>query len=581
MKNSLCFSLILFCNTVLFAQEIIKEIKGRVMYVDTPLANAEITISGSDEITSTTFDGYYKVAAKPGDVLVFTYPSMRDMEIIVEDVTKILNIEMSPEINELDEVVVIKSKRRKQRDLAIDYDIDKSIINTGFGYLSEETTAYNLRVFSGSDLNRAAFDVIDAIALKIPGACTKGFSGDKVLLLRCSPRGIPVIYEVDGQIFKSAPVWLDISTIRRVAAVSGLQFVAKYGSIASGGVVFINTTSISHGTREPESGLPYDRAKLRNNLYAQDAITSEAIEKGKPSYLIELNNSATFETAKATYKKYKKLYGSSFQYVLDAYDYFVNTWPEGQFTDTIIDSSYNVFQENPIALKSLAYLYEAGNEPEKAHKIYKEIFMLRPNYAQSYMDLANSYREIGNYQKAATIYARYGYLLEEGFLKSKGKMFTNIIDREFNNLLALNSKKILSRKDLKNFVFAEEFNGTRLVFEWSDSEAEFELQFVNPKNHCFESEHSLLADANRIKDEKLSGYSSEEFLIDDTMRGTWLVNVKYLGNRSLTTTYIKATIYHNYGSPSQRKETKLLKMNQRNLNQKWFEISNAGIFASN
>ena len=138
--------------------------------------------------------------------------------------------------------------------------------------------------------------------------------------------------------------------------------------------------------------------------------------------------------------------------------------------------------------------------------------------------------------------------------------WASLVERELNNLIALKGKELLSKRELKKLVLDDEFDGTRLVFEWNDSEAEFELQFVNPEGNDFKSEHSLMADADRIKDEKISGFATEEYLIDDSIRGVWQVNAKYFGNKSLTPTYMKASIYNNYGSAYQRKETKVFKL---------------------
>lgn len=585
MKKFLTILVLALCSVSVFAQETTKTIKGKVLYLDTPLASAEISISGSDEIIKTKADGNYEVQAKPGDILVFTYPSMRAMEIVVEDVTKILNIEMSPEVNQLDEVVVEKTVLKTQQELQAEYTTNKTLINTAFGILDKETASYAIRIVEGKDIPLGGIDFISGLKFRFPGIRVERPADGSPPVVYARNISIsnakPVVYDVDGLVMTDAPVFVQVENINRIALIPSVIGSNKYGSLAAGGVIIINTKSGNYFADPDGSGLPFDQAKLRNNNFENDALSSTETAKDVAGYLNALRESTSEQEAIALYEKQVNTYSNSFYYVLDAYDYFASKWKNQTFADKIVKDNYALFGENPLALKSLAYMYQTQGELEKSHEVYKEVFMLRPNYGQSYMDLANSYREIGNYQRAASIYARYGYLLEQGFLRAEGKMFTNIMDRELNNLVALKGKKILSRKELKNFIMDEEFSGTRLVFEWSDSEAEFELQFVNPENKYFKSEHSLIADADRIKDEKLSGYSSEEYLIDDSIRGMWMVNIKYLGNKSLTPAYIKATIYHNYGSASQRKETKLFKMSLRNVNQQWFTVSNAGIIASN
>jgi hypothetical protein len=90
----------------------------------------------------------------------------------------------------------------------------------------------------------------------------------------------------------------------------------------------------------------------------------------------------------------------------------------------------------------------------------------------------------------------------------------------------------------------------------------------------------LKDNADRIKDEKKVGYAVTEYLIDDSLPGTWKVNLNYLGNKSLTPTYLKATVYHNYGSASQRMETKVFKLSTRDVNQELFSLNIASRIAS-
>jgi hypothetical protein len=51
-------------------------------------------------------------------------------------------------------------------------------------------------------------------------------------------------------------------------------------------------------------------------------------------------------------------------------------------------------------------------------------------------------------------------------------------------------------------------------------------------------------------------------------------NVNYLGNKSLTPTYLKVTIYHNFGLASEQKESQVFKLSAKNLNQELTKIKN-------
>ncbi len=226
-----------------------------------------------------------------------------------------------------------------------------------------------------------------------------------------------------------------------------------------------------------------------------------------------------------------------------------------------------------MALKALGYVHQSNGDLQKANAIYKDVFLLRPSYGQSYLDLANSYRELKAYKKSIALYTRYDHLIRSELVKKDTSKFFEIFEREFDNLVVLKADEIISDKAYKNNRLEEDFSGARLVFEWNDGEAEFELQFVNPQGHYFKEEHSLFANATEIQQEKQLGYSCKEFLMDDSLPGTWQINAKYLGNRKLTASYLKATIYYNYGLESQRKETKVFKLGLKNVNQELFKIN--------
>ena len=101
-------------------------------------------------------------------------------------------------------------------------------------------------------------------------------------------------------------------------------------------------------------------------------------------------------------------------------------------------------------------------------------------------------------------------------------------------------------------------NTTRVVVEWNETEAEFELQFVNPEGQYHKWKHTFADNEGRIIDEKMTGYSMEEHIMDNNLPGFWEINVRYDGNKSLTPTYMKITTYYNYGERDQKKQVKPL-----------------------
>ena len=104
----------------------------------------------------------------------------------------------------------------------------------------------------------------------------------------------------------------------------------------------------------------------------------------------------------------------------------------------------------------------------------------------------------------------------------------------------------------------------RLVFEWNTSEAEFELEFVNPEGQAYSFLHNYEYNSAQINEEKTKGYSSKEFFIQDLQKKGWLVNLIYQGNKKNAPTYMKMTIYRDWADKDQRREIRTYKLVERN-----------------
>ena len=111
---------------------------------------------------------------------------------------------------------------------------------------------------------------------------------------------------------------------------------------------------------------------------------------------------------------------------------------------------------------------------------------------------------------------------------------------------------------------------TRIFLEWSDDDAEFEVQFISPEERL-ERWGTLMATADNLRQkEKLKGYTSKQFFLDGQIKGKWYINLDY--NPSEAPTYLKATTYFNYGKPSQKKEVRVFKLSTKRQGQYLFTI---------
>jgi len=586
-----------------------RTISGKVSDGNAPMENVSVQILNTNVMTTTDNEGFYRLPIATGDKVQFSYMGMKTVTILVEDVTRILNPIMVPDVNVLDEVIVESSRRLSQKNIEEQYNLRKNIIKTAYGYLDAERASGRIGFINEDEITFVNGNIVNLLASgRLPGVqLISGGPLDRGAILR-SPgrlpeiealngdqleraaaaidkpesvsgnvfiRGLssienpqPAIFDVDGQIFTQIPIWVDLGNVKRIAILNNFATTTQYGSIASGGVIVINTFSGNLAKK----GI-VDQAKLRNNFYKDDALDSETIKKNWPAYKKELYASTSVDAALLKFKELQTTNSNSPHFLLDAQAYFTEEWDRPDLGDEIITAHFSTYKENPVLLKALAYQYQAQGQYQQANNVYKEIFLLRPNYAQSYLDMARSYREIGSPVQSASIHARYAFLQDQGFMEIDTASFGPVMEREFNNLLALEKDAVVEKsKRNKVFVAKEDFEGSRVVLEWNDGEAEFEVQFVNPGKQYYIWKHSLADNAELISREKTFGFNIMEELVDGSLPGSWQINVKYLGNKSLTPTYLKATVYYNNGKLSQRKEVKVFKLSLKNVNQELFKL---------
>lgn len=173
------------------------------------------------------------------------------------------------------------------------------------------------------------------------------------------------------------------------------------------------------------------------------------------------------------------------------------------------------------------------------------------------------------FKKALSIYARYQNFRKMDSIPPIEDGIDAIMETETINLMALKSEQLdLSEENEVD----GDIGGIRVFFEWNNSEAEFDLQFVNPESRYIVWSHTLENEPERIYDEKLKGYSSKQFLIDESLAGVWKINLKYYGNKSYEPTFLKTTIYYDYGRPSQKEVVQVTDLSEKNVNRELLSI---------
>lgn len=556
----------------------LNEISGVVTMGNTPIQNVSVKVLNSFKETFTDENGKYLITAEPSDVLVFNYAGMQNIEIVVEDATKRLNIEMKIKVEALKEVVFAENNINNQDYSSLEYRVKKNILSTAFGYLDANRAGYSIKLVDGDILSPGAIDVITALKGKAAGVY---IIGGEVYIRRGGPQlkgsAIPAIYDLDGMVLRKLP-FIPVESIDRVGIISGLAGIVQYGSIARGGVVVINTIGYPI-KRDSETAKNYYRLLLRNKFDYNHAVTEN--RSNATGYLKKLYSCKENFAARKVYQKYLPRYANDPYFIIDTYLFFHDSGDE-VFAKRILEKNIKVVERNPIYAKAMAFALDYTKEHFKAKELYKKIFILRPEFLQSYRDMANSYRANGNYKKAASMYIRYHYLINEGIFSDNKSSIQTVINGEMNNLFLLHRTKFMKDSNVIGFKnYTRNKGETRLFFEWNDSEAEFDLEFVNPQQNNFIWEHSLENASKSIKNGKIIGYSSEEFFIDESLPGKWQINVNYRGNKKSSPVYMKLTKYTNYNTPSQKSDVSVFRLASKNVNQKLTDLDNLVTLSAN
>jgi tetratricopeptide (TPR) repeat protein len=545
----------LFLSLTINAQNTIeKEISGIVTYDGAPLSNVNILIKNSEKGTSTNNKGVYKIRAEEGDILQFTHINMKAIEVLIEDITSILNISMKAAKIELDEVIVSSKKRKIPRKISL-------------GGLSIDTKRHGagLRYISGEDLNLLGISLGRALKRRIGGyKLAIDRFGNEYAILRGAKtaRGkrIPALWVVDGLTSNIVPQ-IPLENIKEVIILRSYVGVTRYGQQAEGGIIIVNTNfDLIKDVSSEEN--PY----TNKEYYNEDAIVYDLLSTPKLEYIIELERISDSNEAFKKYQEILSEHPDKSNFCLNVANSFKFKYNDFENYKRVLLDSEEYSKSNPEELKIIAYLYQQEGFYENALSVYKKILKLRPKHIQSYRDLINVYTELKQYKKALNT---YNYFFNEGF---------TIEENGIGGIMTREAEALTSKISMTNLP-DEKTLDIRIVFEWSSSEAEFTLEFINPQKQAYKIEHTLSDNSSQILDEKLKGYTSREFVIDQQfvidgdIGREWLVNLTYYGNKKYAPTYFKTTVFNNWGRSNEIKKTTVFKLTSKDQKIQLFKIN--------
>ena len=533
-----------------------KTINGRVSDENGYLSDVTVISRDNNLQTITDSLGNFSIEAQNRGILEFRYIGKNTILSRVSEST-VKNIYMTDGNMILDEVVLENKK--------------KEVIDNGYGKLDKKRLGYSVETLAGDKIIPSNTNVKDAVAGKFAGVkiganddLTQFVGRGRYTTILGNQYGLVV---VDGLAIKQSDSsmgagfiadtgFINPENIESVTYLKGLAATNIYGTEGRNGVLLIKTKTGSSSFKKKK------KRQLGNTpTYIDDIEIEEIIDK---PYIKEISQTTTIEEAYKIYLSQRKLYGKDVSFFFDIASYFKN-WNNPYLVKRILSNVLEINKKlNLEILRALAYKYDEFEMFEESIKVYKQLISFKPSESQSYRNLALSYQFNKQFTKAQEVYNKIHNNQYSEVNSFNGLKQT--INAEYKNLVALHNSNLIAT-NIPEFYKKNAKYDTRIIFEWSHFDAEFDLQIVNPQKRYFTWSHTQKEESSRFIKETSQGYGLEEFFITKKDKGEWLFNLIYYGKKTgdnSMPSFVKVTVYSNFGKPTQTKKVTVKDLNDLN-----------------
>lgn len=527
-------------------------ISGKVYIDNSPASEVTIAVKGIQGGVLSGPDGSFSINAQPNDSLLITSRINNTYKIVPVNDKDVMAVFMESNVFTLNEVVLIEKKQAEE-----------SVLSTPYGKENEEKIGYAIQSLEEKDITAIQTDVSQSVINKFSNVTL----GNKEDLSKATMRsntsilgnnyslvvidGVPQRQSDSSSGASSSNQtsfdYINPDNIASISVLKGYAATNKYGSLGANGVILITTKSAA-GSKN--SGEPVDLARLTDNIYSEETSKTVTNQSGIRNTLEEARST---EEAYLKYLVLRPASETDMNFFFEAYDFFKET--DKDKAAVIISSVLELFPHDIKTLRAVSFALAEVGKHDEVIRVNEEIIGIANNNVQAYLDRALAKQAKDDQQGALNELLALERGMKYPFLNTSG--ISKTLNRELRNLIFRHKSSLNLSTVPEKFMNNVKYN-VRLLFEWNDPEAEFNLQFVNPQKRYFNWEHNREGSGERMKDEIINGYCSEEFeFYGEGVQGTWILNATYLGNLESTNTtplVLKCTIYQNFGYPNQTKE---------------------------
>ncbi|MDC8004028.1 TonB-dependent receptor plug domain-containing protein [Aureisphaera galaxeae] len=538
---------------------------GNVYGDDVVPETVSIAIKGTKNKIVPSSDGSFKLKAKPGDILVVEAPGLPPVEEAMTENSN-LNVWIRNEGVELEQVFIQNDQREEGSQMEA----------FGFDRLEKRKIGFAVTSLKREELNQAVTNISDAVEGRFTGvqkrrnqdlseAVIRGqntISNNNFAMILID--GVPIARSNSSRNPMSQrrelSDFIDPNNVADVTILKGYAATNQYGSEGSNGVILIKTKAMA-AMEEARDRREEEKEQKRTNQYQS---TIKPPPTYSQSYLASLKRQPNTNAARETYFNQREKQITNPNYFIDLFDFFA-TQNQG-LAKTIGSNILEIHANDFAALRSLLFKAKEKKYYDMELDVAKAMLNSHPNRIQAYMDLAKAQENNGNYQAALDLLLAI----------TKGTANPNVdftplhktAHQEIRNLVASHKDKLeLSKIQVKHL--KKEPLDARIVFDWSDWDADFELTFVNPQRDFVTWKHTA-ENQDRLLDEQIKGYLLEEFEIAGGEKGLWQVNVKYLGNRTEGNdkpVFLRCLVQYGFGTSNERTEEYVLRLFEKGSEQ--------------
>ena len=531
---------------------------GKIFSVKGPIQGASVKVKNTLIEAKSNFDGYFKIKANLNDILVIDFLGMIGKQLLIEDLD--------------DKYILLKSDAQILDQVTITATTDlNDQVETSYGKKKKKSVGFSTSTINSEDISPSALNIIDAIRgkftnVQVSSNQSQSSTGNQEkVYVRGGTLSInnsaSAIFDIDGMIYEDPPYFIDPKQIESITLLRSMGATNRYGSQGRGGVFLIKMKSLSRKTQRLLNSL-----KIKGNDYTEQIYRID-FDSIKPNYIRDFKDANSISEAKNQFKTLKNgMYELSIPFYIESYNYFKDL--DNNFAISIIKTAAEKAKNNPKALKTIAFKLEEVGDYINAKIIYQRLLKIRPLDEQSYRDLALIYKENGEYELSASLYDK---MLNNKLSDVNILGLQETVVNEASHLYWKKSDKLtiteFPLKILKTFIPKNDWENYgydyRIIFDWNDPAVEFNIQFVDPKKKYFNWSHTIIDDKEILEDELNYGYNTEEFIIEKSEKGKWIVNIEnYTIEDDSNPTFIKYTVYKNYARPNEIKKVEVLDLSK-------------------